>query len=200
MIEFKKRDFKLSLGVNSEATILLHSNDLFEYEISKDIKNNRLRSILNFFIKLFSGTSIKFHLSNVVCDLDFVNHIENFKFNNILQILDEYEQLVKIYSLYKNKDLSSQDNSFYSLFLLNSNLYSDSIDTWINSKIENDYNLRVGDKLIINRIHTFNFKNLPFNLIEKIELKNALTEKELLNKKIQLNRKTVKVTFEKMQK
>lgn len=198
MIEFRKRDFKVALGVNTEGTIFLRSNDLFEYEIFENIKNNRLKYILKFFINLFSGTTIKFHLSNIVCDIDFVNHIESFKFNNILEVLENYENLVKVYGLNRNKDLASTRISFYSLLLLGTELTTKSVDTWINLKIDKPENFNVGDNLILNRLHKFNLKNLPFDLLERIEVKNSIKENELINNKIHLNRKTVKITLEKM--
>lgn len=198
MIEFRKRDFKVALGVNTEGTIFLRSNDLFEYEIFENIKNNRLKYILKFFINLFSGTTIKFHLANIVCDIDFVNHIESFKFNNILEILENYENLVKVYGLNRNKDLASTKISFYSLLLLGTELTTKSVDTWINLKIDKPENFNVGDNLILNRLHKFNLKNLPFDLLERIEVKNSIKENELINSKIHLNRKTVKITLEKV--
>lgn len=198
MIEFRKRDFKVALGVNTEGTIFLRSNDLFEYEIFENIKNNRLKYILKFFINLFSGTTIKFHLANIVCDIDFVNHIESFKFNNILEILENYENLVKVYGLNRNKDLASTKISFYSLLLLGTELTTKSVDTWINLKIDKPENFNVGDNLILNRLHKFNLKNLPFDLLERIEVKNSIKENELINNKIHLNRKTVKITLEKV--
>ena len=200
MLEFRKRDFKFAIGINVEGTILLRSNNLFEYEIYRDTKNIRLRVILEFFKKLFAGSSIKFHLSNVICDFDFVNHIEEFKFNNILEILSNYENLVKIFGLHRNKDLASNDNSFYSLSLLDAESKNSSIDTWINLKMDNHLKLEVGDKLILIIEYNYQLKNLPFILLEKIEVKNALTEKELLNNKIELTRKTVKISFEKIKK
>lgn len=200
MIEFKKRDFKFSLGVNEKGTILLRSNDMFEYEIHEDIKNNRLRVILEFLIKLTSGTAIKFHISNVICDMHFFNHNECFKFKTVLESLDIYENLVKVYSLNKNKDLASANISFYELSTLDTNLHFDSIDTWINFNSSNNYGLNVGDMLCIKREHNFNLKSLPFNLVEKIELIKPLEEKDLRNNKIQLNNKTVKISFEKIKK
>lgn len=38
MLEFRKRDFKFSIGINAEGTILLRSNDPFEYEIYRGTK------------------------------------------------------------------------------------------------------------------------------------------------------------------
>lgn len=200
MIEFKKREFKISLGVHEKGTILLRSNDMFEYEIYKDVKNSRLKVILEFLINLFSGASIKFHLSNVICDIHFFNHNESFKFKTILDTLNSYENLVKVYSLNKNKDLSSSNSSFYDLCILDLSLASQPIDTWINLSINNIYNLKIGDLSVINRIHKFNLKNIAFNLVEKIELKNPLEEKELRNNKVQLNNRTVKISFEKIKK
>lgn len=200
MIELKKRDFKIALGVNTEGTLLLKSNDLFEYEISENIKNNRLRIILNFFINLFSGCSIKFHLSNIVCDIDFINRIEAFKFTNILDVLNSYETLVKTYKLNRNKELGTCDCSFYSLMLLNKELHKEHIDTWINLEMLRPSGLDVGDKLILNRLHKFNLKNLNFNLLEKIEIKNPLNQNEFLNNKIKLNKKTVRISFERIER
>lgn len=200
MIELKKRDFRIAIGTNGEGTILLNSNDLFEYEISKNIKNNRLGYILEFFINLFSGSSIKFHLSNVVCDIDFMNRIEAFKFTNILETLNAYEELVKVYNLSRNKELAASECSFYPIFLLAKELHKQHIDTWINLEVEKPSELSIGDKLILNRIHKFNFKNFPFSLVEKIEVKNPLNQNEILDNKIKLNKKTVKISFEKIKK
>lgn len=200
MIEFRKRDFKFALGVSNEGTLLLHSNDLFEYEISKNLKNNRLRTILEFFINLFSGNSIKFHISNIVCDIDFINRIEAFKFTNILETLNNYEILVKHHNLNRNRELADSDCSFYSLSLLKKELENKDIDTWINLEIDKISDVNPGDKLILSRLHKFNLKNLPFDLLEKIEIKNPLTQNEILNNKIKLNKRTVKISFERIKK
>lgn len=203
MIEFKKREFKISIGTsNLENTIFLQGNELFEYEIHKDIKNSRLEKIIEFFINLFNGASIKFNLANVVCDLEFFNHIEKFKFETILETLNKYIEITKIFNLHKDKDFTNIQNSFYEIFLLHKFLIlkENSMETWINSNLENKNDLESGDILEIRRFHKLNFKNLTFDIVEKISFKDSISDKEIISNKIRLSRKLVTVSVEQVQK
>ena len=90
MIEFKKREFRLALGVVRDSNGLYKSNDLFDYEINSSLKNARLKVVLEFFSNLFKGTTIKFHFAVNKYEFNFVNHIEHFKLNSMRDFLLNY--------------------------------------------------------------------------------------------------------------
>lgn len=169
IVEFKTREFKIGVGVVSSNNIFLKSNGFFEYEITDNIKNNiRLNWVLEFFSKLFKGTYIKFYSSNIIFDIDFINNIEHFKFETLKELLHNYKDLVENLKLYKKKNFISIANSFYEISLLNKLNNSETINTWINFKTDNNLNILAGDSLILKRKHTLNFNNLPYDLEEKL--------------------------------
>lgn len=71
LIEFRKKEFRIVIDLE---------DDLFEYEIFKNIKNLKLRYIFEFFINLFYGVNIKFNFLEDKYEFDFYNYIEYFKF------------------------------------------------------------------------------------------------------------------------
>ena len=85
LIEFRKKEFRIA--IDSE-------DDLFEYEIFKNIKNPKLKYVFEFFINLFQGANIKFNFSDDKYELNFHNHIEHFKFITLNEFLSQYEKLV----------------------------------------------------------------------------------------------------------
>lgn len=203
LVELKKREFKISIGLgNLNSTIFLQTNGFFEYEIQRNIKNNRFENILEFFIKLFSGAAIKFNLKNIICDLEFSNFIEKSKFEIIRDNFEKYKELSEKFNFNKNKDFSDMENSFYEIYLSHKFLIlkEDKLETWINSNIENDFRVKVGDKLILKRVYKLNFKNLDFDILENIIIKEPISSKEILNNKIKLNRKFVNISIEKINK
>ena len=191
LIEFRKKDFRIA--IDSE-------DDLFEYEIFKNIKNPKLKYIFEFFTNLFHGANIKFNFSENKYELDFHNHIEHFKFITLNELLTQYEKLVTDLRLYKYKNLSSAENSFYELDLLDkcNNLVESS--SWINAKIKCDANVSVGDTLTINRLHKIKFDNFPYDIEETIIISHPLTKGEIQFGVINLNRKAVKIRLNKVYK
>ena len=191
LIEFRKKDFRIA--IDSE-------DDLFEYEIFKNIKNPKLRYIFEFFTNLFHGVNIKFNFSENKYELDFHNHIEHFKFITLNELLTQYEKLVTDLRLYKYKNLYSAENSFYELDLLDkcNNLVESS--SWINAKIKCDANINVGDTLTINRLHKIKFDNFPYDIEETITISHPLTKGEIQFGVINLNRKAVKIRLNKVYK
>ena len=190
LIEFRKKDFRIA--IDSE-------DDLFEYEIFKNIKNPKLRYIFEFFTNLFHGANIKFNFSENKYELDFHNHIEHFKFITLNELLTQYEKLVTDLRLYKYKNLSSAENSFYELDLLDKCSNLDESASWINAKIKCDSDVNVGDILTINRFHKIRFDNFPYD-IEEVVTTQPLTKGEIKFGVINLNRKAVKIKLNKVYK
>ena len=174
LIEFRKKEFRLAIDAE---------DDLFEYEIFKNIKNTKLKYIFEFFINIFQNANIKFNFSDNKYELNFHNHIEHFKLR-----------------LYKYKNLSSAENSFYELDLLDKCNNLDEISSWVNAKIKCDFDVNVGDTLNVNRLHKIKFDNFPYDIEEVITTVHPLTKGEIKFGVINLNRKAVKIKLKKVYK
>lgn len=190
LIEFRKKEFRIA--IDSE-------DDLFEYEIFKNIKNQKLKYVFEFFTNLFHGANIKFNFSDDKYELNFHNHIEHFKFITLNEFLNQYEKLVTDLRLYKYKNLSSAENSFYELDLLDKCNNLDESSSWVNAKIKCNSDVNVGDTLTINRLHKIKFDNFPYNIEEVITI-HPLTKGEIKFGVINLNRKAVKIRLNKVYK
>ncbi|WYL14073.1 hypothetical protein KST04_04885 [Fusobacterium vincentii] len=192
LIEFRKKEFRIA--IDSE-------DDLFEYEIFKNIKNPKLRYVFEFFTNLFHGANIKFNFSEDKYELNFHNHIEHFKFITLNEFLTQYEKLITDLRIYKYKNLSSAENSFYELDLLDKCNNLDETISWVNAKIKYESNdISVGDTLIINRFHKIRFDNFPYDIKEVITIANPLIKSEIKFGVINLNRKAVKIKLKKVYK
>ena len=213
LIEFRKKEFRIAID---------SKNDLFEYEIFKNIKNVKLRSILEFFINLFHSTNIKFSFSDDKYEFSFHNNIEHFKFITLGEFLTQYEKLVSDLKLFKYKNLSFVENSFYELDLLDKTNNIDEFSSWVNAKIKFEANeinvgdtlkisrlhrikfeaneINVGDTLKISRLHRIKFENFPYDIEEIITVAHPLTKTEVKFGKINLNRKAVKIKLNKVYK
>ena len=192
LIEFRKKEFRIA--IDSE-------DDLFEYEIFKNIKNPKLRYVFEFFINLFHGANIKFNFSEDKYELNFHNHIEHFKFITLNEFLTQYEKLITDLRIYKYKNLSSAENSFYELDLLDKCNNLDESSSWVNAKIKYESDdINVGDTLIINRFHKIRFDNFPYDIEEVITTVHPLTKGEIKFGVINLNRKAVKIKLKKVYK
>ena len=190
LIEFRKKEFRIA--IDSE-------DDLFEYEIFKNIKNSKLRYVFEFFINLFQGANIKFNFSDDKYELNFHNHIEHFKFITLNEFLSQYEKLVTDLRVYKYKNLSSAENSFYELDLLDRCNNLNESSSWVNAKIKCDSDINVGDIITINRLHKIRFDNFPYD-IEEVITTHPLTKGEIKFGVINLNRKAVKIKLNKVYK
>ncbi|MCG6836274.1 hypothetical protein K5I19_02975 [Fusobacterium nucleatum] len=192
LIEFRKKEFRIA--IDSE-------DDLFEYEIFKNIKNPKLRYVFEFFTNLFHGANIKFNFSEDKYELNFHNHIEHFKFITLNEFLTQYEKLITDLRIYKYKNLSSAENSFYELDLLDKCNNLDESSSWVNAKIKYESDdINVGDTLIINRFHKIRFDNFPYDIEEIITTAHPLTKGEIKFGVINLNRKAVKIKLKKVYK
>ncbi|WP_425250728.1 hypothetical protein [Fusobacterium polymorphum] len=190
LIEFRKKEFRIA--IDSE-------DDLFEYEIFKNIKNSKLRYVFEFFINLFQGANIKFNFSDDKYELSFHNHIEHFKFITLNEFLSQYEKLVTDLRVYKYKNLSSAENSFYELDLLDRCNNLNESSSWVNAKIKCDSDINVGDTITINRLYKIRFDNFPYD-IEEVITTHSLTKGEIKFGVINLNRKAVKIKLNKVYK
>lgn len=201
LIEMKRRDFKISIGVDFNSSICLKTNGYYEYEIYRGSKNFRLIGIFNFMMNLFQGSTIKFHSNNFMCDLKVESFLEYGKFKALDEILRKYENLRKTFRI-KNKNFSDLDNSFYQIDLLENHLKSNVFDSWINAriKISEDNIIEVGNNLILKRENVYYLKNISYNLMEVISLKDEILKSEIKDGYLILKRKPVQIILEEIKK
>lgn len=202
LIEMKRRDFKISIGVDLNSAICLKTNGYYEYQIYKGSKNSKLVWIFNFMMNLFQGSTIKFYSNNFICDMKVENFLEYGKFKALNEVFNKYEFLKKTLKINKNKKFSNLDNSFYQIDLLANNLNINNFDSWINAKIKlsEETPIVVGDKLILKRQHTYYFKELSYNLVEAITLTEDISKNEIKEDFLILKRKPVKIILERVKK
>ena len=192
LIEFRKKEFRIAID---------SKNDLFEYEIFKNIKNTKLRNIFDFFTNLFYSSNIKFSFSDNKYELNFHNNIEHFKFITLNEFLSQYEKLIFDLKLFKYKNLSFVENSFYELDLLDKSSSTDEFSSWVNAKIKYEFNdINIGDTLKINRLHRIKFDNFPYDIEEIITIAHPLTKNEIKFGMIDLKRKVAKIRLKKVYK
>ena len=191
LIEFRKKDFRIAID---------ERDNLFEYEIHKDVKNKRLEEIFNFFAKFFKATTIKFKIANDKYEYYFHNNIEYYKFITLGQFLNQYINLISDLKLYKYKNLTSARNTFFELDLLDKLNSEEEANIWINAEIKSDIDVNIGDSLIIKRSHKINFNEFPYDVEEIITLVHPLTEEEVKDNIIKLTRKSVKIKLRRVHK
>jgi len=191
LIEFRKKDFRIAID---------ERDNLFEYEIHKDIKNKRLEEIFDFFANFFKATTIKFKIANDKYEYYFHNNIEYYKFITLGQFLNQYTNLISDLKLYRYKNLTSAKNTFFELDLLDKSSSEEEANIWINAEIKSDVDVNAGDSLTIRRFHKINFNKFPYDIEEIITLVHPLTKEEVKDNIIKLTRKSVKIKLRRVHK
>ena len=191
LIEFRKKDFRIAID---------EKDNLFEYEIYKDIKNKRLEEIFDFFANFFKATTIKFKIANDKYEYYFHNNIEYYKFITLGQFLNQYTNLISNLKLYRYKNLTSAKNTFFELDLLDKSSSEEEANIWINAEIKSDVDVNAGDSLTIRRFHKINFNKFPYDIEEIITLVHPLTKEEVKDNIIKLTRKSVKIKLRRVHK
>ena len=191
LIEFRKKDFRIAID---------ERDNLFEYEIHKDIKNKRLEEIFDFFANFFKATTIKFKIANDKYEYYFHNNIEYYKFITLGQFLNQYTNLISNLKLYRYKNLTSAKNTFFELDLLDKSSSEEEANIWVNAEIKSDVDVNAGDSLTIRRFHKINFNKFPYDIEEIITLVHPLTKEEVKDNIIKLTRKSVKIKLRRVHK
>ena len=191
LIEFRKKDFRIAID---------ERDNLFEYEIHKDIKNKRLEEIFDFFANFFKATTIKFKIANDKYEYYFHNNIEYYKFITLGQFLNQYTNLISNLKLYRYKNLTSAKNTFFELDLLDRSSSEEEANIWVNAEIKSDVDVNAGDSLTIRRFHKINFNKFPYDIEEIITLVHPLTKEEVKDNIIKLTRKSVKIKLRRVHK
>lgn len=204
LIEFKTREFKIALSIALfDGNTIRKQEDYFTYEIFSKLKNSRICAVAEILKALFSGEKITFQIKDLFGEIQFENPIQHHKFNMIIESINKYDEVMKLMNITKVKNFSESSLQFYTLHLLHSYLNNTSIlNSWINFRINNKFNINIGDKISFTKIHDLNIRGFNYNLKETAIVKSALTEKEVnLEKNIVSGyRKTVDIKLELVEK
>lgn len=204
LIEFKTREFKLALSVGLfDGNTIRKTEDYFSYEIFSKLKNIRVQAVAEILKNIFSGELISFQIKDLYGDIRFENPIQARKFDIIIESIKKYEECMRLINTSKAKNFSESSLQFYILHLLYSYLNKNTIiDSWLNFRITNKYEINSGDKLSFIKIHELNIRGFNYNLKEYVTIKGVLSEKEVNIEKniVSGYRKMVEIRLELIEK
>lgn len=204
LIEFKTREFKLALSVGLfDGNTIRKTEDYFSYEIFSKLKNVRVQAVAEILKNIFSGELISFKIKDLYGDIRFENPIQARKFEIIIESIKKYEECMNLVNTSKVRNFSESSLQFYTLHLLYSYLNKNTtIDSWLNFRITNKYEINSGDKLSFIKIHELNIRGFNYNLKEYVTIKGAISEKEVNIEKniVSGYRKIVEIRLELIEK
>lgn len=204
LIEFKTREFKLALSINLfDDNTIRKAGDYFSYEIFSKLKDIRLLAVANILKLIFSGELITFKIKDLYGEIQFENSIQAHKFDMVIESIKKYEECMKLLNLSKWKNFSESSIQFYTLHLLHSYLNNkQTINSWINFKIDNQFNINSGDKISFTKIHELNIRGFNYTLKEKATVKSPISDMEINSEKniISGYRKVVDIELEIIEK
>ncbi|WP_294706866.1 hypothetical protein [uncultured Fusobacterium sp.] len=202
LLEIKTREFKVALSIDLlNGETLVKNGDFYKYEIFNKIKNSRFIEVVNILKEIFSGAKIEFKFKKLVGDITFENRIEVYKFNLLQELANSYKNIVNSFSLNREKNFAEITNSFYEVFLTEAILEGKKIDSWINFRIKNSFDIQAGDNLTFERVHKLEFRGINFDIKEIIKVKSEVSEREFTkDNEICGYRKAVEISLEKVEK
>lgn len=202
LLEIKTREFKVALSIDLlNGETLVKNGDFYKYEIFNKIKNSRFVEVVNILKEIFSGAKIEFKFKKLVGDITFENRIEVYKFNLLQELANSYKNIVSSFSLNREKNFAEVTNSFYEVFLTEAILEGKKIDSWINFRLKNDFDIQAGDNLTFERIHKLDFKGINFDIKEIIKVKSEVSEREFTkDNEICGYRRAVEISLKKVEK
>lgn len=202
LLEIKTREFKVALSIDLlNGETLVKNGDFYKYEIFNKIKNSRFVEVVNILKEIFSGVKIEFKFKKLVGDITFENRIEVYKFNLLQELANSYKNIVNSFSLNREKNFAEITNSFYEVFLTEAILENKKIDSWINFRIKNSFDIQAGDNLTFERVHKLDFRGINFDIKEIIKVKSEVSEREFTkDNEICGYRKAVEISLEKVEK
>lgn len=202
LLEIKTREFKVALSIDLlNGETLVKNGDFYKYEIFNKIKNSRFIEVVNILKEIFSGAKIEFKFKKLVGNITFENRIEVYKFNLLQELANSYKNIVNSFSLNREKNFAEITNSFYEVFLTEAILEGKKIDSWINFRIKNSFDIQAGDNLTFERVHKLEFRGINFDIKEIIKVKSEVSEREFTkDNEICGYRKAVEISLEKVEK
>ena len=74
------------------------------------------------------------------------------------------------------------------------------LNSWLNFRIDNSYDIQVGDTLLFTKEHKLDFKGVNYNLKEEILIKDRVSEKDITENSVVGYRKLVEIQLKKIEK
>ncbi|MEF9933351.1 MAG: hypothetical protein RR191_02750 [Cetobacterium sp.] len=191
ILEIKSREFKIGIQVeHSPGGGISPVGSGLYYEIFENLNNTRLLWVINLFIDIFSGIELTFKSKKIKGSVKTENRIELLKFKTILETVE------KLIGDYPKEKISELKNNFYTFQLFEYFKKNESIETWMNLDLENQFEINPGDVLDFRRSYKVDIDNSTYNFVEKIQLLDSITENEIKGNRIKAYRKLCKITFE----
>ena len=190
-LELKNREFKLGL----------------EIDLKEDGSFNTV--VNNYYYKIFKNNNVKRFLFNVKLLKEiFVGHLIELKgelltgkvsFENRIEVmkLDLLEKEILELGEAKKERLLQEENSLYSLALLNVIDKTPVLQSWINFRCDLDrVEFIEGDKISVERVHII--RGNDFNIRERIVTTSPIEARELKQTEVVAYRKTCEISLEKI--
>ncbi|MDX8335613.1 hypothetical protein [Candidatus Cetobacterium colombiensis] len=190
-LELKNREFKLGLEIElkDDGSFNAVVNNYY-YKIYKNSNLKRFMSNIKFLKEVFVGHSIELIGKLLTGRISFENRIEIMK----LDLLEK--EILGLESIKKEK-LLQEDNSLYSLALLNLIDKTPELQSWVNFRCDLDkVQFIEGDRISIERIHIV--RGNDFNIREKIVTTTPIESREIKDTEVVAYRKTCEISLEKI--
>ena len=190
-LELKNREFKLGLEINlkDDGSFDTVINNYY-YKIYQHSNIKRLISNIKFLKEVFKGHLIQLEGKLVTGKISFENRIEIMKLDLLEKEILDLEEM-------KKEKLLLEENSLYSLSLLNLIEKTPEIQSWVNIRCNsNKVDLIEGDRIVTERIHII--KGNDFNIKEKIVTTIPMEKREIKASEIVAYRKACEISLEKI--
>lgn len=200
LLEIKTREFKVGIAIylNSENT-LVEKDGYFSYEIFNNLNIKRLRAVIDILKELFTGEVISFEVKKMKAWINGENRIQLHKFMLLEKSIEQYEENCQLLKTEFKVENLYRIESFYTNYLLNNYLKGvKTLESWINFKLSDSEDIIVGDSIIFEDIHKFKFRNSEISFVERIKLKNKITQNDIKNNIINCYRKNVIIEAERV--
>ncbi|MEG0069325.1 hypothetical protein [Cetobacterium sp.] len=189
--EMKNREFKL--GIEIELKEDGSFNPILNNYYYKVYKTNNLKRFvfnIKFLKDVFVGHSVELIGKLLTGRVSFENRIELMK----LDLLEK--EILGLEEIHKEK-LLQEENTLYSLALLNLLDKSEVIQSWINFRCDlSDLDIKEGDTIEVERVHIL--KGNDFNIREKIITTAPIEAREIKADRVVGYRKTCEISLEKI--
>ena len=190
-LELKNREFKLGLEIDlkDDGSFNTIVNNYY-YKIYQCSNLKRFMFNIKFLKEIFMGQLIQLSGKLVSGKVSFENRIEVMK-------LDLLEKEILGLEDIKKERLLQEENSLYSLALLNLIEKTPTLQSWVNFRCDLDkVQLIEGDRISVERVHVI--KGNDFNIREKIVTIAPVEIREIKTTEVVAYRKTCEISLEKI--
>lgn len=189
-LELKNREFRIKLSVVVDKNRNLYlDKDYLEYEIYSSATAQRMNSIIELFISLFSGMIISLITSEVRGELNLHNRLQMLKFQIMRESHINYNFVSEKLPLNEEKKFSLSSLTYYQNYLLWSYLNGNAIETWGNLEMDSPIDFGKYSGVILEREHSIRFKGGEERVIERITIPDVSESGEvnrLMKKRVRI--------------